>query len=512
MSYLARLALLLALFGSFSSSLLAQATENSRDIYERSVVSLQITYQGWDNDRPWAKLEPRSRSASAVLIDDTHLLTTAQMLDHATYIRLNVFGEPRTYEPRIAYIDRSINLALIAVDDPAVLEGLTPVPAIATQTPTSGNLTTVRWRGQQLEAASSRVVGFVVAESRYSQVSHAFVHMRTDMANGGWADPVFSNGELVGMTVSQSKQVSRAIPAEILSAFLGRLDSNEPPVGFTEIGANWQVNRDPGLTSHLGQKGEPQGVVIRTVTWGTSACGVLEPRDILLEVNGKSIDAGGNYQDSRLGRLPYGHLFTTRNRPGDKVPIKVLRDGRELDLEMTARAYPDALNLIRSNSESAPPFVIVGGLLMRELDAPYLRTWGDEWTKNAPDRLLTLYNYGRGAQTPQRRRRVLITAVLPSSYNIGYENIRDQLVEKINGQSIDSIPDILDALRQPLDSFHVIELAPGATRGRIVLDAATLDAATQEIVEAYGIPLTVRLPDSPPPEGGGECTPVNRYQ
>ena len=45
------------------------------------------------------------------------------------------------------------------------------------------------------------------------------------------------------------------------------------------------------------------GVLIRQVPWGSSACGVLEPRDILISVDGRSIDAEGFYTDPRLGQL-----------------------------------------------------------------------------------------------------------------------------------------------------------------------------------------------------------------
>jgi hypothetical protein len=38
-----------------------------------------------------------------------------------------------------------------------------------------------------------------------------------------------------------------------------------------------------------------------------------------------------------------------------------------------------------------------------------------------------------------------------------------------------------------------------------VLDAATFDEATAEILEAYQVPQAIRLSEDPLPEGGGSC-------
>jgi hypothetical protein len=142
---------------------------------------------------------------------------------------------------------------------------------------------------------------------------------------------------------------------------------------------------------------------------------------------------------------------------------------------------------------------------MRELDLPYLRTWGREWVSRAPVPLMTRYELQQESQSPERRRIVLISSVLPSSYNVGYESVRDEIVESINGVEIGGIPDVLDALQHPADGFHAIEMAADSSRGRIVLDADSLAEATAEILESYRVPQAYRPPQEPLPAGGGDC-------
>jgi hypothetical protein len=157
----------------------------------------------------------------------------------------------------------------------------------------------------------------------------------------------------------------------------------------------------------------------------------------------------------------------------------------------------------------APPYIIAGGLVVRELDGEYLRTWGKEWAKDAPDRLLSRFMYQSEGQTRERRRAVLLTSVLPWAYNVGYHELRDVVIDRINGRLIGRIEDVAEALRAPQLGFHVIDRAPESPRGRIVLDAATLETATAEIIKAYDVPSASRSREESLPESGGDCP--NQY-
>lgn len=481
-----------------------QEAPSSRQVYEHGVVGLQVTYQAWDEDRPWSKKSPGSRNVSAVLVDRSHLLTTADILDQATFMSLLPFGKPHPAELKIVHMDAGINLALLEISDADLIASLVPVP-LADHTPSTGVLRAIRWSGQQLEASASRVIRFLVERSVGSRVEHAFIHMSTDLKNGGWAEPIFADDKLVAITVSQSGQTSRAIPIEIIQRFLDQVNAPEPYLGFPAFGVPWQTNSDANVTRFLGQEGEPRGILVRQVPWGSSGCGVLKPMDILLNINGQAIDAKGFYNHPYFGQIQFPHLLAEQYLPGESIPVRVLRQGKELDLQMKLRRYPVALDAIPLRRYDPPPYVIAGGLLIREMDVPYLKTWGKDWNQQAPISLLTRYYLRNRAQTPSKRRVVLIISVLPSDYNIGYQNLRDVVIEKINGQPIGSIADVAAALGTPRDGFQVFTLAPDSTHGRVILDAATFESATNEILEIYDIPQAARLPDQPLPEGGGEC-------
>lgn len=474
---------------------------------ESPVVGLTVTHQMWDPDRPWAKQNPKTRNVVGVIVEGPFILTTAEMIADATLIQVEKNGLSTRASARPYLVDPEINLALLKVDSTGFFDDLQPA-LLARETPTRGVLRTVRWKGQQLESLASRVKRFEVQAAHLGYLMHVFLLAQTDLSGGGWAEPVFNNdGHLVGITASQNKkQQVRIIPVEIIAKFLERATAPGPYRGFPVFGALWQVHANPDLAAYLGQADKLQGVLIRQIPWGGSACGVIKPLDILLSIDGKSIDAKGFYRHPQLGQLDFTYILVDEHEVGDKVFVKVIRDGRELDLKMTLRSYPVSLTLIpKRHGEEPPPYLVAGGLVLRELDRDYLLTWGSDWSEDAPLHLRTRYFQQKQAQRPDRRRVVLLTSVLPSPYNLGYQDLTDFVVESINGKRIGSIPAAVQAFENPVEGFHTVVLERNSARREIVLEANGFEAANAEILEHYRIPQASRLPSSVLPDGGPDC-------
>jgi S1-C subfamily serine protease len=481
----------------------------TRRDYESSVVGLIVSHQTWNEDYPWLKHSPQTRVANAVVVeagDGTYLLTSANMLENAVYVQLLTFGRRTSATVTPVLVDEEVNLALLSVDDPAVFADLEPA-RLADEVPVEGVVYTVRWKDQQLETLSSRIKRFEVAGTWYGHQRYAYLVAQSDMTGGGWAEPVFDDGRLVGLNVAQRGQQLSVVPVELLRTFLERAAAGpEAYDGFPVLGVRWQVHRDPATADLLGQDGPPRGLLIRQIPWGSSGCGVLEPRDIVLSIDGRAIDDEGNYTHPRLGQVEFGHHIAAEKEVGEVIPVQVLRDGRVLDLDLELRRYTTAMNLMPEHRRNAPPpYAIVGGLLLRELDGDYLRSWRD-WQKNAPIWLVGRYLKHREAQTPERRRVVLLAAVIPSDYTVGYHGLRDLPIAGVNGQPVDSIADVVAALEHPVGGLHTITFVPNDSREEIVLDAAGLAAATAAILERYEIPAPLRLPERDLPELEGDCS------
>jgi hypothetical protein len=142
--------------------------------------------------------------------------------------------------------------------------------------------------------------------------------------------------------------------------------------------------------------------------------------------------------------------------------------------------------------DSAPRYYVLGGLVFQELSRQFLREWGAEWTRKAPERFLYLDAYQRELFRDDPRQRVVIMSnVLPTPCTVGYEELNCLIVTKINGQSLKSLADIETALAHPVEGFHHIEFQ--GHPGEIVIDAAQATQIEASLMSSYGLPSLKRL-------------------
>ena len=83
---------------------------------------------------------------------------------------------------------------------------------------------------------------------------------------------------------------------------------------------------------------------------------------------------------------------------------------------------------------------------------------------------------------------MLLSQVLPDPYNIGYQDQRWLVVDKVNGQRVSRLVDLRSALEKPVNGFHVIEFVQSDSLRRVILEAGEAEhAATGRILKRYGI-------------------------
>jgi hypothetical protein len=477
----------------------------ARSSYESQIVVLSVTTQAFDQWRPWEKRIPETRTVQAVVLDGSLLMTTADNLEGATVILAEKHGGPLREAARIVHLDPDVNLAILTVDKPGYFEDLQPV-VLASSVPRQGSVSIVRWKSGQIEISSSRVTRIEVESTYMGALKHAFLSVETSLPDGGWAEPVFADDRLVGITYVQDGQTASVTPVDMLRAYFESVRAPQGYREFANLDVYWQPNRDPVLARALGLEGEPRGILITKVPWGSSACGALFPRDILLSLDGHAVDAAGSYEHPRYGRLRFTQIVVEGHHAGDVISGEVLRNGSKVAVRLALRAARAAADLMPIHTAGeAPPYAIEGGLVFRELNGMFLRSWGKDWDKKAPAFLRTRYDLFRTGQTPSRRRVVLLAYVFPSAYTVGYGELENLPVARINGRDVDSIDDVAEAFEHPEGEFHRIVFEPNPVRSEMVVEAGTLAATTRAILEAYRIPAALRLRENPPPDLGSLC-------
>lgn len=484
--------LVLALAGATTSS--PAAERNARNPMEASLVTLEVTAKNYDYFQPWAK-PTRSVRKHALVVGERELLTTAQNLADRTLVRVQKGGRGRWANAEVKWLDYHANVALVSVADEGFWNGLQPVE-LADRVPKQDDYEVVRWRDGNLEVRRAEFSKFTVGDGSLSFSPRIHLELNSELNGLGWAEPVLSGGKVVGLTISKGGNVCTVMPTPFIRRVVEAQKANRfPGLGYFDF--VWQQGENPATIEYLKVPGEPRGAVVIDVPKSAGPSYALKRHDVIVEIDGFAVDMDGDYEDPDYGHLMVEGLATRRHFAGDKIPLKIAREGKLMDIEYVipkAEYKVDLLPMFTFDSE--PEYLIAGGLVFQPLTQPYLRGWGDDWRRRAPFRLVYFNAQGPSEDNPAL---VILSQVLPDPINVGYQEFRNLVVDKINGQKVRRLSDVRQALKNPSDGVHRIEFFRGDSLQRMLLDASMLEAATGRVLERYGIPAAEAINGSSAP-------------
>jgi Trypsin-like serine proteases, typically periplasmic, contain C-terminal PDZ domain len=482
----------LATSGALAKKEITQAAVQPREL---SLVRVNVTGQGFDYFRPWQKRAPFSKRALGAVLSQGRVLVTADLVANQNYVELERAESGEKSAASVEVVDYEANLALLQPQDKKFLSGLAPLE-LANDTIVGDRLAAL-----QLEQTGALVVtdGLLTAVqvTRYPADVAQFLTYRLSIAlqyrDNSYTVPLVKNNKLAGLLLRYDprSQLMDVIPTPIIAHFLK--DASKPNYpGFPSIGFSYFPTRDPQLRKYSGENGNGGGVYITGVEPGTAAQKAgLQVGDIVKSIGTSELDQNGNYVDSLYKKMDFTNLLTLRQYCGDKVPLKVLRQGKplELSLNLEHRAAADYV-IPPYPQDEAPKYYILGGLIFQELTRQYLREWGANWLKDAPQRFVYLDRYQWELFPEGHQRVVILSQILPVNSTIGYDD-GYLTVSKVNGKEIRSLNDLAEAVNQPVNGFYKIETVEDPKQ--FELDAAQVRADEPNLRENYGIPALQRL-------------------
>lgn len=453
--------------------------------WEKSIVRIEVSRKTYDYYQPWNRRNERLQKIG-VVVGDRQILTTCQDMSDATLVRIQKDGRGKWTNASVLWVDYYANLAMLTVEEEAFWSDLTPVK-FAGRVPTDGaGLQILRWREGKLENRTAEFTQFAVRQSEFSAISHVQMELDSEIQGAGWGEPVVLNSHLVGILSSQRGRACKAIPASFIKAILeARQAGAYRGLGYFHF--YWQPAENTDSLAYLGLKGEPRGVLVIKVPERLDGVpNVLRPRDVILQIDGFDVDVQGDYNDPEFGQLLLENLATRGKWAGDDVKLKVWREGQLLDLTYRLPQYAYSTAVVPFGVYDQPPeYFILGGLVFQPLTHPYLQRWGSEWERRAPFRLTY---YTSDEATKEQPSIVVLSQVLPDPYNIGYQEQRYQVLEKVNGRRVTNLTELRAALESPQEGFHILDFLPGESAQRVVLGANGADrAATQRVLQRFGI-------------------------
>ena len=462
----------------------------SLDNLRRSVVKIYVTVQRYDYLQPWQATPPGYGNGSGFIIEKRRILTNAHVISDTTFIEVQRDGDPRRFPAHVAFVAHDCDLALLTVEDPAFFEDTQPIQFNDALPKLNDEVIAL---GFPMGGTRLSLTRGVVSRIDYSGYSHSGVDahlvVQTDAAinPGNSGGPVLFDGRVMGVAfqgVVGAQNIGYAIPLPVIHHMLRDVADGQYH-GYPELGVRTFDTRNPALRRDLQLKPNGGGAAVDWIDPFGAAHNLLHNGDVLLRVEGLDIANDGSVVLD--GNTIEFTELVERRQWGESICFDVSRSGTVQRIEVPLRNPVDPF-CYRIQYDEPPEYHIVGGLVFMPVTRNLLSAIGGDGENRAMHNLFYLSTYAKMNDDLIRDRTqfVVLANRLPHPVNTYDEAFRYQVVSEANGRPVGDLRELVAALQQPTNGFHVIQFEGSANP--LILDAAQAHASDAQIQRRYEIP------------------------
>jgi S1-C subfamily serine protease len=461
---------------------------------DTQVVRILATKKEPYYHKPWKSPNFNTVAASGFFFKDKEnfsgmkglILTNAHAVAMAQSIRISNGREKRRYDVRLLGICNSADFAVLQME-PQELEAyearngkIVPLQLGDSDKLRVGDKV-LGWGyplgGERISKSEEGEISRIeVNRYTYSQEYWLMVQASLQQNRGNSGGPVLKNGKVVGIAfqgVSASDRINYFIPINLVKHLMGLLQNEE-------LIPRWQYEAQamfPRLKDYY-QLGASQGGVLLNYVipaGGPHKFG-LRDNDIFLEIDGHEIDNFGDIFFEPLGQKIYFEEILNRKRVGDPLTVKVIREGRVLEIKgKVTKGLPKLVSKIFTRAN----YFVTGGVGFVELTYNCIKNLGRSG-RSFEEKYL-----GEFPQKPYQKI-VIISEIFPE-YGLVETSAYLRRVEKINDTevlNIEHLYDTIQDLKKKGEKKALLKL-PGNIQ--LPLDLEKADELDREIKQKYGI-------------------------
>ena len=455
---------------------------------DQAMVKIYTNSVAYNYYIPWSTDAPRESSGSGCVVEGNMILTNAHVVSNETYLQVRKEGDPRKYQAFVVAVSHDADLALITVHDDSFFEGIDPLEL--GELPFPREQVTVYGYPMGGDALSTTQGVISRIESHryvHSDLSLLTVQLDAAINPGNSGGPAIIDNRIIGVamqTNTQADNIGYVIPVPVIKHFFEDMEDGNYN-GFPSAGFTYQTIRSEAFSERFGIEEEQSGVMVTRIAYGSPAAEVLEPGDVILQIDGRSI-AGDGTVEFRPGSRTRLDYMVNRCQIGEIIPLEIVRDGIPETVEILLNTTFHDLTVVSYKIYDTPPeYFIFGGAVFMPLTLNYLESWGSDWRLHTIDYLSypLLFNNWR---TEEREEIVILTFMLPAEVNAGYESINYEIIETVDGARVRSFSQFVETLDSGTDQFLELTTNLGNI---IILDREKAVAANGEIMARYSIPV-----------------------
>ncbi|TAH26628.1 MAG: Do family serine endopeptidase [Cytophagales bacterium] len=343
----------------YASDVVRPSVVHIRTYYENTTASAQRTpfdemlreFYGdrMPNDKNHGRGVPQEASGSGVILSiDGYIATNNHVIEKADKIEV-VLNDKRSYIAKLIGTDPTTDLALLKIEEkglPFVKYG------------NSDNMRIGEWVlavGNPFNLNSTVTAGIVSAKGRNINILRDKDNMaiesfiQTDaVVNPGNSGGALVNlkGELIGINTAIASPTgsytgySFAVPVTLVQKVMEDLlkhgQVQRALLGISIIDLNANLAKEKGIKDFV------HGIYVGGVNAGSAAASAgIKEGDVITHVNGTPVNSASELQE-----------IVARNRPGDKVKIKYMRNDKGYEVEATLKNKSGNTEIVKKEDNS----------------------------------------------------------------------------------------------------------------------------------------------------------------
>jgi S1-C subfamily serine protease len=453
-----------------------------------AIVKVYTVSNSPDYYNPWSMRGPQGVSGSGCIIENNLILTNAHVVSDHTFLQVRKYGDTERYQARVIAVSHLTDLALLKVEDPYFFEG-EPALSFGELPETQQEVLVYGFpMGGDMLSITKGIISRIEHQP-YVHSSSSFLAGQIDAAinPGNSGGPVLVDDKIVGVVmqgISSSQNIGYMVPVPVIRHFFDDLQDGSYD-GYPSLGVSLQDMENPGLREYYQMEEGLSGVLINQIIPGSPADEYLQAGDILLSIGDYVIGNDGTIEFRTNERTQFTYVIQ-QNQIGENIRMEILRGGKKisLDLNLSRSLKKDQL-VPMEEYETLPSYYIYSGFVFCPLSKNLLDIWGSQWYQSAPKELIyPLLNSNIPEKEDQQV--VVLLKALAANVNQGYQNVNSWVVDKVNGEKIWNLKELIEKVENSLDPYIVFEDKWGQ---QIVVDREKAENTHQEILQIYRIPF-----------------------
>jgi len=461
---------------------------------ETQVVRVLSTNKAGYYHKPWKSPNFTTMQASGFFFKDEKnfpgreglILTNAHAVSQSQSIKISNGLEKRHYDAKVVGVCNSADFAVLQLEPEALkiyerLNGkIVPLEMGDSDALRLGDKV-LGWGyplgGESISKSEQGEISRIeVNRYAYSQESWLVYQASLQQNRGNSGGPVLKGGAVVGVAfqgIRQSDRINFFIPINLVKSLLGVLEKQELIVQWRYV----VQHMFPRLKDYYKLSPDQGGVLLDYIIpdGGPYKFGLKE-KDIIFEIDGHAIDNFGDIFFKPLEQKIYFAEVLNRKKVGDPLTIKVIRDGKTVELSGNVTAgLPRLVPKVFDDAN----YFIFGGIGFVELTfncITNLGKSGDTFKEKYLD------------EFPERpyEKIVIISEIFPE-YGITKTEPYLKRVERINGEKVLNIEHLYATIQAEKQQGKKKTLLEISRNLRLPLDLEQADELDRQVKSKYGI-------------------------